>query len=299
MRHIVSIAIFGALTLSVATATRSATNVAPSISGTPSASVVAGNKYRFVPSASDANGDRLSFKIVNKPVWAGFSATTGNLYGTPTAAQRGKYSNITISVSDGKLSKALPTFAITVLQSVAANSAPKISGTPLTSVRVGLAYSFQPSASDANGDPLTFSIANKPAWAGFSTSTGRLSGTPAAANVGTTSNVTIRVSDGKVTSSLPEFSLAVTQIGTGSATVSWLPPTTNTNGTALVGLAGYRVRYGTNSSSLSNTVQLANAGLSRYTISNLSPGTWYFGVQAYTSSGTESSLSKLASKTIR
>ena len=44
------------------------------------------------------------------------------------------------------------------------------------------AYSFQPTAKDANGDTLRFSISNKPAWATFSTTTGRLSGTPTAAS---------------------------------------------------------------------------------------------------------------------
>ena len=78
-----------------------------------------------------------------------------------------------------------------------------------------------------------------------------------------------------------------------------MPPTTNTNGSTLSNLAGYRVSYGTNSSSLSNTVQLSNPGLSSYMIANLSPGTWYFGVRAYTSTGSESALSQLASKTIK
>jgi hypothetical protein len=305
MRHIAEsgfgfrcnlIALFGTFTLMAAT-TAHAANTAPTISGTPKTSITAGSYYWFKPSAYDANGNKLTFRISNKPVWANFRSDTGALGGTPTAANVGKYYNIVISVSDGMASRSLPAFTITVLSST--NIAPKISGTPITSVSVGTAYSFQPSASDANNNPLTFSILNKPSWASFSTTTGRLSGTPSSANVGTTSNITIRVSDGKLTTSLPAFSLAVTQIGSGSATVSWLPPTTNTNGTSLSNLAGYRVRYGTSASSLTKTVQLANPGLSRYMITNLSPGTWYFGVQAYTSTGTESALSKLASKTIR
>ena len=37
------------------------------------------------------------------------------------------------------------------------NTAPKISGSPPTSAAVGASYSFKPTASDANGDKLTFS----------------------------------------------------------------------------------------------------------------------------------------------
>jgi hypothetical protein len=90
----------------------------------------------------------------------------------------------------------------------------------------------------------------------------------------------------------------VTQTGNGSATLSWLPPTTNTNGTTLTNLAGYQIKYGTNSGALSQTVQVANPGLTTYVISNLSPGTYYFGTLAYTSTGTQSKLSSLVSKTI-
>ena len=36
------------------------------------------------------------------------------------------------------------------------NSAPRISGNPATAVTVGDAYSFKPTASDADGDSLTF-----------------------------------------------------------------------------------------------------------------------------------------------
>lgn len=62
----------------------------------------------------------------------------------------------------------------------AGNSAPRIWGAPGPEVIVGNAYSFTPSASDADSDTLAFSISGKPAWATFNTSTGRLSGRPGA-----------------------------------------------------------------------------------------------------------------------
>src|SRR5262245_52473828 len=74
------------------------------------------------------------------------------------------------------------------------NAPPTISGQPNGSVLPGQAYSFQPAASDPNGDTLTFSVANLPSWATFSSSTGRISGTPTAADVATYSGITITVS---------------------------------------------------------------------------------------------------------
>src|SRR5688572_8510073 len=109
-----------ALLFSIRAATRD--NVAPVISGTPSTSVAAGSTYRFVPTASDGNGDPLRFGIVNRPSWATFSSSTGQLTGTPTAAHAGTYANIEIRVSDGRTSRGLTPFAITVTGS--SNRAP-------------------------------------------------------------------------------------------------------------------------------------------------------------------------------
>lgn len=183
-------------------------NVAPVISGSPATTATAGVAYTFTPTASDADtGTTLTFSASNVPAWASFSSSTGTLSGTPAETDVGTSGNIVISVSDGEASASLPAFSITVQTG---NKAPVISGTPATSVKVGAAYSFTPSASDADAnDSLTFSISNKPGWASFSASNGSLSGTPAQTDAGTTSNIVISVSDGKTSVSLPAFSIEV------------------------------------------------------------------------------------------
>ena len=277
-------------------ATTVSTNGAPVISGSPAAAVTAGQSYVFTPAASDPDGNTLGFSIQNRPSWATFSTSTGRLSGTPTSTHLGTYANILISVSDGTVSVSLPAFSIAVTG--AANAAPVISGTPANSVNAGSAYSFRPTASDANGDTLTFSASNVPAWATFSTSTGQLSGIPSSAHVSTYSNIVIRVSDGSATASLSPFSIAVVAVSNGTATLSWSAPTQNTDGSALTNLAGYRILYGTSASNLSQTIQLSTPGLTSYVIENLAPGTYYFAVRAFTSSA-ESQLSNTASKIIQ
>jgi hypothetical protein len=272
-------------------------NLSPTITGTPPATGQVGTLYSFTPTARDPEGKPLQFSISGKPAWATFSASTGRLSGTPTAA--GTFGKVMILVTDGVTTAMLmPLFSITVSGGTT-NSPPVISGTPPTSTTVGAAYSFQPSASDANGDPLTFSITNKPAWASFSTSTGRLTGTPTTAHIGTTTGVVIRVSDGKATTSLQSFSLAVTQVANGNATLTWTPPTRNTDGTTLSNVAGYRILYGTSASSLNRTAEVRNPSISTYVVENLSPGAWYFSVKAFTSSGSESAPSRPVSVTVR
>jgi hypothetical protein len=165
-------------------------------------------------------------------------------------------------------------------------------------VRVAEAYVFQPTASDADGDALQFAAANLPSWAHIDPASGRVSGAPAAADVGNYAGITISVSDGKATVSLAPFGISVTQIGTGTATVSWVPPTMNVDGTVLTNLAGFRVRYGRSNSDLSESVSIENPAINTYMIDNLSSGTWFFGVHAVSNQGVESVLSDIASKTI-
>jgi hypothetical protein len=272
-------------------------NRAPTISGTPSSSVTAGQAYSFRPTAADADNNTLGFSIQNRPTWATFSSVTGQLIGTPSATNVGTYSNIVISVSDGRATTALAPFAITVAN--APNRAPTIGGTPSTSVNAGSAFAFRPTASDADGDTLTFAISNRPAWATFNAATGQLTGTPTAASAGTYSNIVISVSDGTASAKLAAFSIAVVDVSNGAATLTWTPPTTNTDGSTLTTLAGYRIAYGASAAHMTQTIQLGNAGMTSYVVENLAPGTYYFAVRAYTSSGAESANSNVVTKNVQ
>jgi hypothetical protein len=85
---------------------------------------------------------------------------------------------------------------------------------------------------------------------------------------------------------------------TGSATLAWTAPTTNTNGSALTNLAGYYIYYGNAAGSMTNKVTLSTPAALSYVVSNLSTGTWYFGIVAYTNAGLQSSMSNVGSKSI-
>ena len=270
-------------------------NQPPTISGSPATSVTAGFAYSFTPTAKDPDGNALTFAIQNKPSWATFSTSSGALTGTPSSAQVGSYANIIISVSDGKASVSLPAFAIAVAAPPSGSPSPPpsstpttISGTPGTTATVGSAYNFQPTASGSSGSTLTFSIQNKPSWATFNTSTGQLAGTPGGGDVGTVSGIAISVTDGKTSASLSAFQIVVSQIATGSASLSWVAPSTNVDGSTLSSFAGYKILYGTSPSALTQMVQIANPSVTTYAVSNLNSGTWYLSLVVYTSDGTQS-----------
>jgi nitrite reductase/ring-hydroxylating ferredoxin subunit len=203
-----------------------AANHPPTISGTPATIAYVGKYYVFRPKAADADGNTLRFSIRNKPGWATFDATTGRLSGTPRSGDVATYGNIGISVTDGIATTRLAPFSITVK----GNTAPTISGAPKATAVVGKSYSFRPSAYDADGNALKFSIRNKPVWANFDPLTGRLYGTPASSHVGTYASISIGVSDGIVTRRLPLFSITVrTNV---APKISGVPATTAAPGVA-------------------------------------------------------------------
>jgi Putative Ig domain len=289
-----------ALAALLGAAAAGAATLQPSISGTPRTSVLGWHTYSFTPSAKGPAGYALRFSITGKPSWAGFSTASGTLSGMPRTGDVGSSTRVVISVSDGAASASLPAFTLKVMP----NIAPTISGTPPATATPGTRYSFTPHATSPDGDPISFSVKNKPAWASFSIASGALAGTPAAANAGTDPNIVISVSTGHGGASLAPFSIVVQQASgsgsgtTGSATLKWTAPTTNTNGSALTDLAGYHIYYGKSPSAMTTSITVPNPGTMSYTINNLSSGTWYFAVNAYTTGGTESSLSNTGSKAI-
>jgi Fibronectin type III domain len=177
-----------------------------------------------------------------------------------------------------------------------------LSGTPASSVTAGQNYLFQPTVSQGGGT-VTFQIQGKPTWAAFDVDTGVLTGKPAAANEGTTGSITITASNGSTSASIGPFTIVVkapatAPPSTGSATLSWTPPTENDDGTPITGLAGYHIYYGTSASALTTTVTVSDATDTSYVVGGLAPGTYYFAVVAYNTAGMDSTDSNVVSKTI-
>jgi hypothetical protein len=182
------------------------------------------------------------------------------------------------------------------------NTPPVISGSPNTQVAEGQAYTFRPSASDADNDTLTFSITNRPSWASFNSSNGTLNGTPTEADVGSYSNIVITVSDGTDSASLSPLTLVVeasqTTPTTGSVSLSWVAPSTRADGSALAlsELSGYRLYMGASADSLSPVLDMDDYTVTDHVMENLESGTYYFAITAYDQTGNESDLSNVVAK---
>jgi hypothetical protein len=123
-------------------------------------------------------------------------------------------------------------------------------------------------------------------------------GTTAPAAGGTTAPTTAPAAGGTTAPTPPSAPTAPTAPADGTATLTWSAPTEDANGSPIIGLAGYNIHYGTDPSNLTESINVAGASATTYTVTGLSAGTYYFAVAAFNSEGVDSALSNIGEKTI-
>ncbi|WP_135606894.1 putative Ig domain-containing protein, partial [Methanococcoides sp. NM1] len=160
-----------------------------------SKSVDEGSTLSFFVSASDGDGDVLSYSVTGLPSGSIFDSSTGAFSWTPSEGQDGNY-EVTFEVSDGQLTDS-ETIPITV-DSV--NHAPVMNSIGSKSVDEGSTLSFSVTAFDADGDVLSYSVTGLPSGSIFDSSTGDFIWTPSEGQDGNY-EVTFEVSDGQLTDS--------------------------------------------------------------------------------------------------
>ncbi|MBL8323327.1 MAG: tandem-95 repeat protein [Rubrivivax sp.] len=227
-------------------------NVAPQITSTPVTAATVGVAYAYSVTATDANGDALSYSLTQAPAGMTIGATTGQIAWTPTAAQTGNHA-VTARVADPGGLAATQSFTVTV---ASVNVAPQITSTPVTGATVGAAYAYRVTATDANGDVLSYSLTQAPAGMTIGATTGQIAWTPTAAQTGNHA-VTARVADPGGLAATQSFTITV-------ASVNVAPQITSTPLTsATVGAAyAYRVTAtDANGDVLSYSLTQAPAGM--------------------------------------
>ena len=163
------------------------TNRAPVLASIGSQRVAEGERLRLVLSATDADGDELTYAMEDGPAGATLSNRTFSW--TPTYEQEGTY-RVTFTVSDGRGGTDREPVVITVGET---NRAPVLASIGSQEVAEGERLRLVLSATDADGDELTYSASGRPAGSSFSGQT--FTWTPTYAQAGTY-RVTFTVSDG-------------------------------------------------------------------------------------------------------
>jgi hypothetical protein len=155
---------------------------------------------------SDVDGDPLTFAVASQPAHGTLTGTLPNLTYTPALNYHGPDS-FTFTASDGTATSARATVSLTITP---VNDAPGPVAQSLT-IREDTPRSITLTASDPEGDPVSFAVASGP-------SHGTLSGTPPALtytpepNYRGPDSFTFTASDGTATSAPATVSLTITEV---------------------------------------------------------------------------------------
>jgi hypothetical protein len=167
-------------------------NHAPVLALIGDRSVVENGTLTFQISATDADGDTLTYSATNLPMGAGFTPATRTFTWIPTNTQSGTY-RVTFQVTDGQVAVS-ETVKITVRETP--NQPPVLEAVGDKIVNENAPLSFSIKAIDPDGDALTYSAMGLPSGATFTNKV--FSWIPSYDQAGSYS-VTFSVSDGELT----------------------------------------------------------------------------------------------------
>ncbi|MEQ8848076.1 putative Ig domain-containing protein [Botrimarina sp.] len=194
-------------------------NQAPRFGTTPEAEALVGMPFRYAARATDPDGDALKYELISGPVDAAFS--DGVLTWTPTSEDSGTH-DVVVRVTDGRGGVAEQRFTLSV-KAAPPNRPPRLTSAPVVTASVGAAYRYQVRATDSDGDPLTYTLAEAPEEMQVDSS-GAITWTPTGADAGLR-DVTLLVEDGSGGSTRQRFTVLVgKQVGDQPPVILSSPP---------------------------------------------------------------------------
>src|SRR4029077_5721711 len=170
-------------------------NRAPVLTAPANQTSTANSTVSLQLSASDPDGDALTYSATGLPPALTVNPSTGLISGTLSSTSAGTY-NVTATAADASLASS-KTFTWTV---TTANRAPVLTAPTNQTSTANSAVSLQLSASDPDGDALTYSATGLPPGLTVNTATGLISGTLSSTSAGTY-NVTATAADASLASS--------------------------------------------------------------------------------------------------
>src|SRR5207237_1213794 len=156
--------------------------------------------------ATDVDGDTLTYAVVTAPTHGTLSGVAPNLTYTPAAGYNGPDS-FTFKANDGTVDSAAATVSLTVVH---VNHAPVADAQAVTTAE-DTAKAIVLTASDIDGDALTFSLVAGPAHGALSGTAPTVTYTPAA-NYNGPDSFTFKANDGTLNSNVATVTLTVTPV---------------------------------------------------------------------------------------
>jgi RHS repeat-associated protein len=198
---------YGGIALQSFTLQVAPANTPPVINTSPILTAVVGAAWQYQAGAQDADGDTLTFALDSPPNGMSVVPATGIVNWTPAAGQTGTQ-HVSLTVSDGHGGSATQAFDV-VVAATGTNTLPTIDSTPRTSIPLGRQFIYAAHATDADANPLTFSLVNPPSGMTVNPTTGVVLWTPTTAQLGN-NTATLHVADGQGGSFDQPFTVAVT-----------------------------------------------------------------------------------------
>jgi hypothetical protein len=194
----------------------------PTITSFPITLATVNQTYTYNVTATDPDGDTLTYFLIISPAGMTINSTTGLINWTPTST--GDY-DVTVEVSDNgsPVKSVTQSFAINVEEEQEpTNHAPIITSTPDTTATINQTYAYNVDAIDPDGDTLTYSLTISPTGMTINSTTGLINWTPTSTGY---YDVTVDVSDNgsPIKSTTQSFTIHV-----GQAPVNQPPTITST-----------------------------------------------------------------------
>lgn len=169
-------------------------NDAPVLAPIGNKTVGEGEVLTFIVTATDPNGDALTFSASNLPNGATLDAATGLFVWTPGFDSAGEFKDIVFTATDNGIFPATSSETITIAVNDV-NRAPILEPIGNQAVEEGGILTFSMGASDPDGDTLAFSASNLPAGASFDAATQTFAWSPAYGDAGNYADVLFKVTD--------------------------------------------------------------------------------------------------------
>lgn len=154
-------------------------NRAPNIGTVPVIEAIVGRTYRYDVDATDPDGDTATYRLVTRPEGMTINADTGDITWSPDDADVGHHP-VTVRVEDGRGGFSEQSYDVMAIVAPP-NRPPVFTSLPVIEAHVGLPYTYDADAADADGDTLEYAVIAGPEGMTIDRHTGSVSWTPTAA----------------------------------------------------------------------------------------------------------------------
>ncbi|MBS3804677.1 MAG: tandem-95 repeat protein [Oleiphilaceae bacterium] len=178
----------------------------PVIQSSPAASARVEQPYSYTVLATDADGDNLTYDLIQAPAGMSINAASGQVTWTPTESQTGS-NNVGVRVTDGQGGSASQNFTLTVSNT---NAPPSITSSPSQEASIDELYQYAVSATDPENEPLSFQLTENPQGMTINADSGLVQWQPTDGQTGSFP-VTIRVTDAQGAFASQSFAVSVAE----------------------------------------------------------------------------------------